>query len=125
VLLVEDDPDTRAAFTLALAEEIGEAVAVARDGQEALARARHHRPGVVVVDIGLPDVDGYAVARALRADPATAGAWLIALTGQGSPRDAARAGFDEFLWKPIDVDHLAVAVQAGLERAAAADRSRG
>jgi CheY-like chemotaxis protein len=117
VLLVEDDPDTRAAFTQTLAEELGEPVVVARDGHEAIARAHQHRPAVVVLDIGLPGVDGYAVAQALRADPATAGTWLIALTATGTPREAARAGFDQFLWKPVDVEHLAVAVQAGLQRA--------
>jgi CheY-like chemotaxis protein len=117
VLLVEDDPDTCAAFTQALAEELGEAVVLARDGFEAIARAHQHRPAVVVLDIGLPGIDGYEVARALRADPATTNTWLIALTATGSAREAARAGFDQFLWKPIDVEHLAVAVQAGLERA--------
>jgi DNA-binding response OmpR family regulator len=68
------------------------------------------------VDIGLPKRDGYEVVRQLRADPRTAGAWVIALTGTGSPREAARAGFDQFLWKPVDLAHVALAVQAGLAR---------
>lgn len=117
VLVVEDDADTRSALTQALAEELGEAVAVARDGFEAIERARQLRPAVVVLDIGLPGIDGYEVARALRADRATTGAWLIAHTAQGTPRGAAEAGFDQFLWKPVDVEHLAVAVEAGLDRA--------
>jgi CheY-like chemotaxis protein len=122
ILLVEDDPDTRVAFTQTLAEELGEAVVLARDGYEAIDRARQHRPAVVVLDIGLPGADGYAVAQALRADPTTANTWLIALTATGTPRDAAQAGFDQFLWKPIDVEHLTVAVQAGLQRAGSVAR---
>jgi CheY-like chemotaxis protein len=119
VLLVDDDPETRATHTRALAEELGQAVVVARDGAEAISRARQHRPAVVVLDVGRPGLDGCTLAATLRADAATAGAWLIALTATGSPREAARAGFDQFLWKPVDVEHLALAVQAGLVRTTA------
>jgi CheY-like chemotaxis protein len=114
VLIVEDDAETRAFLQTALREELGLAVAVARDGAEAVERARRHGPAVVLLDIHLPKVDGYAVARQLRADPHTTDAWLIALTGLGEPRRAAAAGFDRFLNKPIDLDHLLVAIEAGL-----------
>jgi CheY-like chemotaxis protein len=116
VLVVEDDPDTRRALLLALAEDLGEPIAPAADGEEALWVAAEAPPDVVVLDIGLPKHDGYEVIRQLRADPRTAGAWVIALTGTGSPREAARAGFDQFLWKPADLTHVALAVHAGLRR---------
>lgn len=119
VLLVDDDSEIRAAHSRALAEELGEAVVLARNGCEALARARRHRPAVVLLDVGRPSLDGFALGAALRADPATANAWLIALTATGIPREASRAGFDQLLWKPVDAEHLCLAVQAGLVRAAA------
>ena len=116
VLVVEDDPDTRRVLLLGLADELGEPVAPAADGEEALWVAAEAPPDVVVLDIGLPKRDGYEVIRQLRADPRTANAWVIALTGTGTPREAARAGFDQFLWKPVDLGHVALAVQAGLSR---------
>jgi DNA-binding response OmpR family regulator len=116
VLVVEDDPDTRRALLLALADDVDAIIAPAADGDEALWVAAACPPDVVVLDIGLPKRDGYEVIRELRADPRTAGAWVIALTGTGSPREAARAGFDQFLWKPVDFRHVALAVQAGLAR---------
>jgi CheY-like chemotaxis protein len=116
VLVVEDDPETRRVLLMSLADDIGEPIAPAADGDEALWVAAASPPNVVVLDIGLPKRDGYEVVRALRADPRTAGAWVIALTGTGSPREAARAGFDQFLWKPVDLGHVALAVQAGLTR---------
>lgn len=116
VLVVEDDPDTRSVFAQVLTDELGEPVVVARDGPEALELARKHRPAVVVLDIGLPKVDGYEVARRLRADPATARAWIIAATAVGKPDEAGRAGFDQFLWKPLELGHLALAVEGGLDR---------
>lgn len=114
VLVVEDDADTGEALRAALTEELGAPVVVAHDGEEALRVAAELQPSVVLLDIGLPKRDGYEVARALRADPRTSDAWVVALTGQGNPREAARAGFDQYLWKPADVAHVVVAVEAGL-----------
>lgn len=114
VLVVEDDAETRQFLQLALCDELGLAVAVAGDGAEAVERARRHRPALVLLDIHLPAMDGYAVARQLKADPRTRDSWLVALTGLGEPRQAAAAGFDQFLDKPIDLDHLLVAIEAGL-----------
>jgi CheY-like chemotaxis protein len=116
VLVVEDDAETRQFLQLALCEELGLAVAVAADGAEAVERARRHRPALVLLDIHLPAMDGYAVARQLKADPRTRDAWLVALTGLGNAGRAAEAECDEFLNKPIDLDHLLVAIQAGLLR---------
>lgn len=63
----------------------------------------------MLLDIGLPGMDGFEVARRLRAMPALAGAFLVAMTGYGSDEDLARAkdvGFDEYLIKPVDLDLL-------------------
>ena len=70
---------------------------------------RSFHPEVVLLDIGLPGMDGYEVARHLRAMPALAGAFLVAMTGYGSDEDRAHAkeaGFDEYLVKPVDLDLL-------------------
>jgi CheY-like chemotaxis protein len=88
----------------------------AAGGEAALDVARRARPGVVVLDLRLPDRDGYSVARQLRADPETAGCWIIALTAGGQPSEALAAGVDQFLWKPVRLDELEVAIAAGLAR---------
>jgi two-component system CheB/CheR fusion protein len=84
----------------------GHHVDVARDGPSGLARARELSPDVVLCDVGLPQMDGYTVARALRAEPGTRDAYLVALTGYGLPEDqrrAADAGFDAHLTKPASI----------------------
>ena len=108
VLVVEDNSD--AAETLA--EIIGFwnlEVEVASSGRHALEAARRHPPDVVLLDIGLPGMDGYEVARRLRAEPGLAGMLLIALTGYGQEEDrrrSAQAGFDFHLVKPVDPEEL-------------------
>ena len=114
VLLVEDNPD--GAETLStLLRLAGHEVRVATDGPTAVAAAADYRPDVAVVDIGLPGMDGYEVARRLRADPATSGAMLVAATGYGRDDDRRRAidaGFDHHLVKPIDPAALERVVSA-------------
>jgi CheY-like chemotaxis protein len=114
VLIVEDNAD--AAYSLQLLLELsGHAVTVAGTGPEGLALAREVRPEVVLCDIGLPGLSGYDVARALRADPATAGARLIALSGYSHPDDRRRsgeAGFDAHLVKPVGADALRRVIEA-------------
>jgi two-component system CheB/CheR fusion protein len=108
VLVVEDNVDS-AETMLMMLELGGHEVAIAHTGAEGVEQARAFRPAVVLCDIGLPDMDGYAVARALRADPSLDGLRLIALTGYGQEDDKLRAraaGFDEHLTKPIDPDIL-------------------
>jgi CheY-like chemotaxis protein len=108
VLIVEDNRD--AAETLRdLLELSGCTVAVAYSGPEALEMARGFHPEVVLCDLGLPGMNGYEVAAALRQDPAAATARLIAVTGYGQEEDRRRshdAGFDIHLTKPIDPDEL-------------------
>ncbi len=104
VLVVDDNRD--AAETLAmLLRSVGHEVTLAFDGNEALVAAERSHPQVVVLDVGLPGLDGYEVARRLRGASATAHVKLIALTGYGQPEDVARAhaaGFDHHFVKPVD-----------------------
>ena len=104
VLVVEDNEDAREALTLLLKEE-GHDVRSANDGLRALAEVQDFTPEIVLLDIGLPGLDGYAVARELRALPQTAGALLVAITGYGQAEDRAlsrEAGFDYHLLKPVE-----------------------
>jgi PAS domain S-box-containing protein len=117
VLVVDDNVD--AAETLRdLLDLAGHEVAVAHDGEAAVERARALRPEIVFCDIGLPKLDGYGVARAIRADPGVRGAYLVALTGYALPDDlrrAVEAGFDEHLAKPPPL----AAIEAAVARAPA------
>ena len=106
VLVIEDNVD--AAETLREMLTIWEQdVEVAHDGLEGLAKVRAFRPEVVLCDIGLPAMDGYEVARAIRADAELASTFLVALTGYASLEDqrrAADAGFNRHLAKPVPVE---------------------
>ena len=107
VLIVEDNADSRDTLKVVL-EELGHKVEVACDGLEAVERARAAPPEVAVVDIGLPGIDGYEVARRLRAERGRS-VYLIALTGYGQPEDRLRAfeaGFDLHFTKPVDLGAL-------------------
>ena len=108
ILVVEDNPDGLESL-LALLGLFGYDAAGAEDGASALATAARFGPELVLLDLGLPDMDGYDVARALRADARHAGVVLVALTGWGAERDRARttqAGFDHHVTKPVDPDQL-------------------
>jgi CheY-like chemotaxis protein len=103
ILIIEDNADARDALRVLL-ELDGHAVEAAGEGQEALELARAKDPDIALVDIGLPGIDGYEVARRVRARDARRPV-LIALTGYGQPEDrrrATEAGFDEMLVKPVD-----------------------
>jgi CheY-like chemotaxis protein len=106
VLVVDDNRD--AANALAdLLRELGHNVRTAYDGLTAIEMALKLRPQLVLLDIGLPEVDGYDVARRLRSRGLTS--TLVALTGYGEPRhrrQALDAGFDEHITKPVDVERL-------------------
>jgi PAS domain S-box-containing protein len=108
VLIIEDNED--AAETLRdLLELFGHQVDVAHSGPAGVNQAFELRPDVVLCDLGLPGMDGYAVAVALRQDPATSSARLIAVTGYGQEEDqqrSAAAGFDAHLTKPVELESL-------------------
>jgi len=108
VLVVEDNLDAAETLREMLLMWNHE-VEVAHDGREGVDKARAFQPDVVLCDIGLPGMDGYAVARALRSDPRLSSAFLVAVTGYASTEDARRAagaGFDRHLGKPVPVEVL-------------------
>ncbi|WP_220810333.1 hybrid sensor histidine kinase/response regulator [Noviherbaspirillum aridicola] len=104
VLLIEDNVDAR--MTLKnLLQAYGYQVEVAETGEEGLQRMLQERPDVAIVDIGLPGLDGFEVARRTRMTPETRGVRLVALSGYSGPdteRKAAAAGFDMHLVKPVN-----------------------
>jgi signal transduction histidine kinase/ActR/RegA family two-component response regulator len=113
VLLVEDNRDIADSMRMLL-EASGHKVAVAYDGLSGVAEARRFRPQAVLCDIGLPELDGYGVARALRNDPTLSRVRLIAVSGYGRDEDrrrASQAGFDHHFTKPIEYDELRKALE--------------
>ncbi|WP_310734691.1 hybrid sensor histidine kinase/response regulator [Azohydromonas caseinilytica] len=119
VLVVDDNQD--AAHTLALLLELsGHAVATAADGESALEVATRWRPEVVLLDIGLPGLNGYEVAQRLRQLPDGGRLLLVALTGWGNEQDrraALQAGFDHHLTKPVDPEVLQGLLSSGTDLA--------
>ena len=112
VLVVDDNADSAEAMALLLRLK-GHSVETAYDGEEALATADRFRPEAVLLDLGMPKLNGFEVCRQIRQRPWGAGVLMVAQTGWGQAQDRARtleAGFDAHLTKPIDPD----AVQAML-----------
>jgi CheY-like chemotaxis protein len=108
VLIIEDNLDAAESLKRML-ELIGHEVHVVYAGPSGIEAARLFHPDVVICDLGLPVLDGFEVARRLRADPATADVRLIALSGYGTPADrerSNRAGFDIHLTKPVAPETL-------------------
>ncbi len=108
VLVVDDNVDMATSLAILL-RLYGYEVDVAHDGPAAIDFAAQHRPQVVLLDIGLPGLDGYEVARQLRRLPGGEDSTLVAITGYGFDADRERsrqAGFDHHLVKPIDPEHL-------------------
>ncbi len=104
ILVVDDRADMRNSLSRLLGMA-GHEVMLAEDGATAIESAIRFRPDLVLLDIGLPGMDGYEVARRLRREPAVEGVSLVALTGYGSESDRARtreAGFDHHLVKPVE-----------------------
>src|SRR5262249_32857357 len=112
ILVVDDNIDAAESLGTMLAYS-GHDVRVAHGGAEALTAAREFAPNVMILDLGMPEMDGYAVARAVRSDPKMASTRLIALSGYGQPDDRRRTadvGFDEHLVKPVEHDVLNAAL---------------
>jgi two-component system cell cycle response regulator DivK len=110
VVVVEDDEGIRDVLARALGTELGAYTVVAPDGAEAIKWINRLQPHVVLLDLGLPNVDGFEVARRVRADPETQNTRIIAITAL-TPMDEVReralaAGCDDFIPKPFQIDEL-------------------
>jgi signal transduction histidine kinase len=108
ILVVDDNVDAAEALG-ELLRDYGHEVATAHDGAQALDHARLHRPEIVLLDIGMPEMDGYEVAKRLRGELGLEDALLIALTGYGEDRHrrlARESGFDQHVTKPVDASKL-------------------
>lgn len=108
ILLVEDHPMNRDMLARRLRRR-GFHMLEAIDGIQGLAAARQYHPDLILLDISIPEIDGYEVARRLRADPQTAGIPIVALTAHALAEDRQRAldaGCDEYTTKPVDFKAL-------------------
>jgi len=116
ILIADDNRDAADSLGMLL-ELAGHDVKVAHSGNAALASGASYRPDIVILDIGMPDMSGYDVARSARQEPWGKSAYFVALTGWGQAADkerAAAAGFDHHLTKPIDADLLSALLDATL-----------
>ena len=114
LLVVDDNIDAADAIGTLLSLN-GYDVETANDPDEAMRRATAFDPDVILLDIGLPGMTGYELARKLHADRVASRAKLIAITGYGQPGDtdqAREAGFDSYLVKPVDLDQLHARIDA-------------
>ena len=111
VLIVDDEQHIRLLIeqTLEELEDDGVDLLTAADGAEAMVVMANQHPDLVFLDVMMPKANGFEVCRAIRADPATAGATVILLTAKGQADDRAEglaAGADQYLTKPFDPDDL-------------------
>jgi len=119
VLVVDDNEDAADTLELLL-RHLGVQVSVAYDGNTALEEFDRYRPSAVFVDIGMPQMDGYELARRLRERPANAGTMIVGLSGWGQEEDLRRgrdAGFDHHLTKPADISALRALLERCAQRA--------
>ncbi|MEJ7601585.1 MAG: response regulator [Kofleriaceae bacterium] len=108
-ILVVDDYPSSAQITCTLLELLGHVTTSARTGKQALELGGSFQPDLVILDIGLPDISGFDVARALRSAAGNRKLFLAALTGWGQPEDRSRAlaaGFDHHVLKPASAAKL-------------------
>jgi signal transduction histidine kinase/CheY-like chemotaxis protein len=115
VLIADDNRDAAESLAVLLRMD-GHEVTIAYDGPQALAMLAHTRPEVALLDIGMPGLDGYEVARRVRHGPLGSAVTLIAVTGWGQDRDKAQArqaGFDHHFTKPVDPGRLSELLRTG------------
>jgi CheY-like chemotaxis protein len=108
ILLVEDHDEVYEFYSDALASA-GHVVNGASDGEQAMSSIARSKPDLILLDLGLPYMDGFEVARRLRADPATRDIPIVAITGYGATQVSQRAkdaGCDSILFKPCSVDEV-------------------
>ena len=114
MVIVEDNPGIRRMLTRSM-ELQGFEVAAAANGNDGLEAIQREVPDVAIIDIGLPDVNGYELARLIRQQPSCRSMFLVAFTGYGQASDrehALAAGFDVHLVKPLDPQRMLAAIAA-------------
>ena len=114
ILIVDDRVECARTLTRAVTMLLGHDARTARDGVAGVEAASEFRPEAVLIDIGMPGMDGYEVARAIRGRPWGAGATLIALTARGEEIEDRRfdeAGFDHHLAKLVDIQALVALIR--------------
>lgn len=122
VLLVEDNEDNRTIYTTIL-RHYGHEVHEAATGEEGILMARKHKPGVILMDVAMPGIDGWEATRRLKADPETASIPVVALTAHAMAEDRQRAvdaGCESYLAKPVEPRRVVEEVERLLARATAA-----
>lgn len=119
VLIVEDEPDNQEIVRAVVEDMVGCRAILAGDGVEALSRLADEVPDLVLLDLMLPRLDGYEVARQIKADPRTRSIPVVAITALARPKDRARAeeaGCDDYVDKPFDLDLLERKIRSQLAR---------
>jgi DNA-binding response OmpR family regulator len=125
ILLIEDEPTMRKNMLRLLRLEGYEALG-AEDGEAGLAAIREHRPDLILCDVMMPKLDGFAVLAAVRNDSEVRRTPLIFLTARGETTDVRTGmnlGADDYLIKPVDASHLLAAIEARLQRQASRESS--
>jgi len=113
-ILIVDDVEDTAESLAELCEAMGHEAHVARDGAQAVALAAETTPLIVLLDLRMPDIDGFETARRLREAPGGSGMFIVALTGISGPGIARRtkaAGFDFHLTRPLDTNALLTLIE--------------
>ena len=121
ILIIEDDPEIRELIALDLRKH-HYSVRTAPDGRRGLVEVREHPPALIILDLLLPEVDGWAVCRTIKGDPKTRAIPLVILTALGEEQDRVRgldAGADDYLTKPFSIKELLARIRALLRRSRA------
>jgi len=119
VLIVEDEPDNQEIVRAVVEDMLGYRATLAGDGVDALAKVADDLPSLVLLDLMLPKLDGYEVARRLKKDPRTRDVPIIAITALARPADRAKAlaaGCDDYVDKPFDIDILEQKIRESVSR---------
>src|SRR5262245_52571223 len=124
ILVVEDNPEMLELLTLSLQTE-GFSVSTAKSGIEAVRKARLHRPDLILLDLMLPEMDGFGVCQTIRRDPAVAGTPILILsgaTGELTRLAGLESGGTDFICKPAKPQDLASRIRAALGQSAPVEK---
>jgi CheY-like chemotaxis protein len=121
VLIGEDEPDNQVILQTVVESLVGARAAVAGDGLAVLESVSRERPGMILLDLMMPGLDGFQVTRQLKSDPATASIPIVAVSAMARPDDreaALAAGCDDFIRKPFELDDLEAVIRNYLKNGA-------